>query len=345
MVIDANLYWFPEELFVDEEELSRFLSEIPKIYGTNGYLKVNENGQRQIVIEKPVGYQNLNYAQGDYILEEQLKDMDAAGVDKAVMKLPGCHEWMSLSTCKKFNTWMADFSGKSKGRCIPLAVVPPLASEECFAELRRCREELGIQNIQMCAHYGEYYLDNALFSDFFEKLNESRTTVYVHHTPVPVEHQNLYDYNNLRRSYGRCVDQGTAIGREVFSGFFEKYPNLTFVHSMLGGGFFAIASMLFPQKSKVQDKVQRFEVGQSDVKKIFQEHIYFDMSHAQPWGKEQLECAVKVLGADHIVFGTSYPVRREWLLDGVSYIRELDISDEAKEQILCANAKRLYGIE
>lgn len=85
-------------------------------------------------------------------------------------------------------------------------------------------------------------------------------------------------------------------------------------------------------------------MGQSDVKKLFQEHIYFEMSHAQPWGKEQLECAVRVLGADHILFGTSYPVRREWLLEGVRFIQELDIPEEAKKQILCQNAQRLYGI-
>ncbi|MCD8078195.1 MAG: hypothetical protein LUE63_07470 [Lachnospiraceae bacterium] len=52
------------------------------------------------------------------------------------------------------------------------------------------------------------------------------------------------------------------------------------------------------------------------------------MTHAQPWGKEQLECAVKVLGADHIIFGTSYPVRREWLTDGPAFVRALDIPEE-----------------
>ncbi|MCD7886068.1 MAG: amidohydrolase, partial [Clostridiales bacterium] len=69
MIIDANLYWFPERVFEDEKALNTFLSEIPRNYGTNGYLKVNDNGTRQIVIEKPTGYQSLNYVQGDYKLE------------------------------------------------------------------------------------------------------------------------------------------------------------------------------------------------------------------------------------------------------------------------------------
>ena len=76
-----------------------------------------------------------------------------------------------------------------------------------------------------------------------------------------------------------------------------------------------------------------------------EENLFFEMSHAQPWGKEQLECAVKVLGADHIIYGSSYPVRSEWLTDGPDFVKQLDISSEAKELILEGNAKRLYHIK
>jgi predicted TIM-barrel fold metal-dependent hydrolase len=68
------------------------------------------------------------------------------------------------------------------------------------------------------------------------------------------------------------------------------------------------------------------------------------MSHAQPWGKEQLECAVKVLGADHIIFGTSYPVRKEWLTGGPEFVRSLDITVEEKALILHENAEKIYHL-
>ena len=68
-VIDANLYWFPEELFTNEELAERFLAEIPVEYGVKGSLKQNpETGVKQYVIEKPRGSENLNYVQGDYVL-------------------------------------------------------------------------------------------------------------------------------------------------------------------------------------------------------------------------------------------------------------------------------------
>ena len=58
----------------------------------------------------------------------------------------------------------------------------------------------------------------------------------------------------------------------------------------------------------------------------------------------QLRCAIEVLGADHVVFGTSYPVRREWLLDGPDAVRDLGLAAFDEELILGGNAQRLYRI-
>ena len=167
---------------------------------------------------------------------------------------------------------------------------------------------------------------------------------YMHHTPVPVQFVSLTAYTNLRRSYGRCIDQATAIGRELFSGFFTKYPNIKLVHSMLGGGFFSYTSLWFPKKPKVKEAVSRFKDDNELIVEQLKNNVYFEMSHAQPWGKDQLECAVKALGPDHILFGTSYPVRPVWLLEGANFVRGLDISDEDKELILHGNAERLYHL-
>lgn len=343
MIIDANMYWFPEEVFTNENLMRKFLSEIPQSSGVYGYEDISEKNQlKQIVIEKPKGYQNLNYLQGDYVLEKQLADMDKAGVDKAVLKLPGCQEWLSLDLCRQFNDGMSNHAKRSNGRLVALAVLPPFATPECIHELERCRHDLGMMGVQLTTHYGSSYLDDEAFAPFFQKLNEMETSVYVHHSPVPVQYDSLLDYNNLRRQYGRSVDQATAVGRELFSGFFDKYPRLKFIHSMLGGGFFAYCNTMLPPAPKNNEKVNRFESGNDSLRRHMKENLFFEMSQAQPWGKAQLECAVSVLGADHILFGTSYPVRPEWLFEGAAFVKELNISDVEKDLILCGNAERLY---
>ncbi|MDC7291090.1 amidohydrolase [Blautia schinkii] len=341
MIIDANMYYIPEKIFTDDSLLERFLGEVR--FGWHARCEeVPGTGKKQIVLEKPVGSQNLNYLQGDYTVEGQLADMDAAGVDKALLKVPGCHEWMSLEFCKMFNDGMWEHFQKSGGRLIPVAVVPPYGTPESLAELERCHGELGMTAVQVSAHYGDAYLDDMKFAAFFEKVNELKMNVYVHHTPIPAEYQSFLAYNNVRRSYGRIVDQGLAVGREVYSDLFERCPDIRFVHSMMGGGFFAIANLMFPEPPKGKEEISRIQADNGRMKERFRKHIYFEMSHAQPWGKDALEFAVKVLGADHIIWGTSYPVRKEWLTGGPEFVKKLDVTEEEKLLMLGGNAERIY---
>ena len=340
MTIDANVYWLPDELFSDQSVLDAFVRSVPREYDVHAISYINDAGDRAIRIEKPLGSENLNYFASDYQLEKQLADMDAAGVDKAVMKLPGCQEWLTLELCRAFNDAAAKHAKESGGRMKALAVVPPFGDDACTAELDRCVKELGMTGVQMSAHYGNHYLDDPMFRGMFQHINELGIPVYVHHTPLPVDCGSLLDYNNLRRSFGRCQDQITAIGRELFSGMFAELPNVKLVHSMLGGGYFTFKDMLMPRDSGGG----RFQTATGDVKGWLERNIYFEVSHSQPWGKEPLELAVKILGADHIIYGSSYPVKTVWMTGGPQFVRDLDISDEDKELILHGNAERIYGV-
>lgn len=341
MLIDANVYWFPEVVFEDDALMQRFLGEIPQ--GTVGAVR-EAGGRRRITIERPAGCPSVDYIQGDYRIEPLLAALKDTGVDKAVLKVPCCHEWMSLEMCRLFNDGMAAFQRDSGGVLNALAVVPPDGTPDSLAELERCKDELQMHGVQLCAHYGNKYLDDESFAPLFEKINALSMTAYVHHTPLPVEYSALAGFNNLRRSYGRCNDQMIAVSRELFSGMFAKYPNVKVVHSMLGGGFFAYLNMMLPQKPTSEEAVKRFDDGDA-ARGWLRDNIFFEMSHAQPWGSDQLTCAVRVLGADKIVYGSSYPVRAEWMTGGAAFVRGLDISNEEKEQILWKNAARLYTLQ
>lgn len=346
MKVDANMYWIPEELFTDEDLREEFLRCIPAEHGVVARCEqIVGTDKKQIVIEEPAGCQNLNYVQGEYRVERQLADMDAAGVDKAVLKVPCAHAWLSLEMCRKFNDGMAEQVKRSGGRLAALAAVPPHGGKGAVYELERCATELGMTGVQLSSHYGNKYLDDELFRPFLRKVNELKLPVYVHHSPIPVDYQSICDYNNLRRSYGRCMDQTIAIGREVFSGMFDELPDLKLIHSMLGGAFFAYMNSMFRKKpAGAEDTVNRFDTETDRFCGQIHENIYYEMSHAQPWGKELLECAVKILGADHIIFGSSYPVRAQWLLEGPDFVESLAVGNEEKALMLGENAEKIYRL-
>ena len=344
MIIDANMHWLPEDLFTNEQLRDSFIGCVPCSYGEYaGLTEMPGTKLQQIIIEKPRGYTNLNYAENQYDSSTQVKDMDKAGVSTAILRIPCWQEWLPLEICKLVNDRIYGHISKYPGRFLALAVVPPWGTKECLKEVERCIKELGFSGVQMAAHYGTLYLDEPQFKPYFKELNRLDVPVVVHHTPLPVDYKSIINYTNLRRQYGRCVDQSTAVGREIFSGMFEEFPNLKLIHSMLGGGFFAYANMLAPRKEGVKEELERFDVA-NKVRDYLDKNIFYDMSGALQWGKAQLECAVEVLGADHILYGSSYPLRREWFLKGIECVQGLDISEENKALVLGKNAARLFKI-
>lgn len=344
IVVDANMHWLPETLFSDSAMLDRFVGAVPREYEIHAKVtRVPGKDLRQIVIEIPKGYEVLNYAENQYSSKDQVSDMDRAKVDKAVLRLPCWQEWVDLDTCKLINDGLSEHTKRNPGRFYALAVAPPWGTKESVSEVERCVTKLGFRGVQMAAHYGDLYLDEEEFKPYFKFLNQLGVPVVVHHTPLPVDYRSILKYTNQRRQYGRCIAQGTAVGRELFSGMFEEFPNLKLVHLMLGGGFFAFANMLVPEHNK-SEAVDRFQDETERIRGYLRNNLYFDLSGAPQWGKAQLECAVKVLGADHVLYGGSYPIRRDWFMNGPDYVRSLEISASDKAKILAGNAVNLFRL-
>jgi predicted TIM-barrel fold metal-dependent hydrolase len=345
-IVDANMHWLPGNLFSDERLLNAFIGSVPREYDITARVEpIAGKNIRQIIIEQPKGCANLNYAENQYTLEGQLADMAKAGVDQGLFRLPCWQEWLDLETCKVVNNGLAEYVRRSEGRLSALAVAPPWGTADSKREVERCIKELGFRGVQMAAHYGKLYLDDESFRPYFRFLNELGVPVVVHHTPLPVDYGSILTYTNQRRQYGRCVAQATAVGRELFSGIFDELPNLKLIHSMLGGGFFAYVDMLVPpRKEEFKDAVDRFEVKTNDLRRQLKENLFFDLSGAPQWGKAQLECAVKVLGANNILYGSSYPIRQDWYFQGIDCVRSLDISAEDKSAILAGNAMRMFKL-
>jgi hypothetical protein len=170
--------------------------------------------------------------------------------------------------------------------------------------------------------------------------------VVVHHTPLPVYWQSIIDFTNLRREFGRIVDQATAVGRELFSGMFEEFPNLKFIHTMFGGNWFANQNLVNPKLGAKKEAMLRLDMSAGErIAKYLENNVFFDTTHPASWGKDQVECAIKVSGADHVLFGISFPVFYNWMSDGVEFMKTLDICDDERTAIMSGNALCLFKLD
>ena len=345
-VVDINIHHLPEDLFTNEKILNGFLNSAPRGFGEIASVIEMESGKKQLILEKPKGYQNLNYVKGDYSVDAKLAAMDEAGVDYGIMRVPVWQEWLGLETCKAVNDNAAEIVSRSGGRLFSTACVPPWGGKENIYELERCVGDLGAVGVQLACHYGQLYLDDPVFEPYLKVIEKLDIPVVVHHTPLPVEYNSVIDYTNLRREFGRIMDQGVAVGRELFSGMFDRMPGLRFIHTMFGGNWFANTALLTPHKTVKAEAMQRLDpTGGEKIKQYLDENIFFDMTHPHSWGKHQVEAALKINGADHYMFGSSFPVFYSWMSQGVEFINnELEISDEDREKILSGNAKRLFNL-
>ncbi|MFE6236786.1 amidohydrolase family protein [Cellulosimicrobium sp. NPDC057862] len=345
-VVDINIHHLPEDLFSNEKILNGFLDSAPRGFGEIARVATTASGKQQLILEKPAGFQNLNYVDGDYSVEAKLAAMDDAGVDYGVMRVPVWQEWLPLEICKEVNDNAADIVKRSNGRLFATACVPPWGGKENVYELERCVGELGAVGVQLACHYGQLYLDDPVFEPYLKVIEKLDVPVVVHHTPLPVEWRSVIDYTNLRREYGRIIDQGIAVGRELFSGMFDRMPGLRFIHTMMGGNWFANTALLTPHASNKDESLTRLDpTGGEKIKSYLENNIFFDMTHPHSWGKEQVEAALRINGADHYLFGSSFPVFYGWMSQGVEFVKnELEISDEDRELVLSGNAARLFNL-
>jgi len=345
-VVDINIHHLPEDLFSNEKILNGFLNSAPRGFGEIARVETMDTGKRHLILEKPKGFQNLNYVEGDYSVEAKLAAMDEAGVDYGILRVPVWQEWLPLDICKEVNDNAADIVKRSGGRLFATACVPPWGGKENIYELERCVKELGAVGVQLACHYGQLYLDNEVFEPYFKVIEKLDIPVVAHHTPLPVDWHSVIDYTNLRREFGRVVDQATAVGRELFSGMFDRMPGLRLIHTMLGGNWFSNTALLTPHAANKNEALARLDpTGGEKIKSYLKNNVFFDLTHPHSWGKHQVECALKVNGADHYMFGSSFPVFYSWMGQGVEFMKnQLDISDADRELVLYGNAKRLFNL-
>ena len=219
-------------------------------------------------------------------------------------------------------------------------------------EMDRAIGKLGARGVQICTNVNGRPLDEPEFFPVFERATRKHDLpIWMH----PARPATRADYVNETKSkfeiwqvLGWPYETSVAMARMVFSGFFDKLPELRLITHHCGAmiPFFAgRAETLWAQLGSRTADEDYGALLKSMAKKPIE---YFRMFYADTvlgGSASALRCGLDFFGPDRIVFASDCPFDPEggpmFIREGMRSIEDLKLPEDVKRKIYSGNALRL----
>lgn len=253
------------------------------------------------------------------------------------------------------NDQMAELVQKYPDRFVGFAASLPMNNPEAaMREIDHAIHELGAAGIQVHSNIDGKPLDSPDLLPLFERMADLDRPVWIHPTRTsawadyPGEQRSKFD---LWWAFGWPFETSVAMGRLVFSGIFDRKPNLRIIthhcgamipyfEGRVGGGL----DQLGKRSDDPEDMAARAGLAKRPVD-------YFKMFYGDTalFGSSAgLECGLAFFGADHILFGTDMPFDPEggegFVRDTTAAVERMRATGEEKQMIFEGNARRLLKL-
>ena len=175
-------------------------------------------------------------------------------------------------------------------------------------------------------------LDSEVLYPFYERISEYDLPIHIH-PRAPLDRVSYKDYR-LGPMIGFEVDLCIAVIRIVMGGVLEKFPDLKFIVSHLGGAIPYLAERI----QNCYEAYPECQVNISGPAIDYLRMFYYDtVSFFEP----ALMCAYALAGPEHLILGSDYPHVIGDIDEAVSSIEGLTIPQEHKEKIYSGNLLKL----
>jgi len=253
------------------------------------------------------------------------------------------------------NDGLADLVEKYPDRFI--AFIASLAlnnPDESIKEMDRAVTQLGARGIMIYTNVAGKPLDLPEFLPLFEEASRRDLPIWIH----PARSAEFSDYSTEEKSkyeiwwtFGWPYETSAAMSRIVFSGLFDRLPNLKIITHHMGG-------MIPYFEGRVGYGWDQLGVRTSDadyaslLRSMKKRPIdYFRMFYGDTALFGSLagtKCGLDFFGVDHIAFASDVPFEPKpglYIRETIRCIDSLDISSEERDRIYCGNARRLLHLE
>lgn len=236
-----------------------------------------------------------------------------------------------------------------------IAGVPMNNPDATLAEAKRAIDELGACGIQVYTNVNGRPLDDPEFLGLFELMAGYDLPIWVH----PARGADMPDYAaedtskyEIWWTFGWPYETSAMMARLVFSGHFDRFPDLKVITHHLGGMTPFFEGRVGPGMDQLGARTSDEGLSVILDRLAHRPLDYFKMFYGDTavfGSAPATRCGLEFFGADHVLFASDSPFDPE---RGPGFIRdtlrvldhELDLGEDLRAKIYEGNARRLMPL-
>ena len=290
-------------------------------------------------------------------LDIRFRDMDAAGDGyQQVISLPNppiediVDAGVGLQLARVANDAMADLCARYPGRFPAFAAACCLTDVDgSLREIERAITQLGARGVQTFTNISGKPLDLPEFQPFFAAMAKYDLPIWMH----PARTANDFaDYTSESKSryemwwcFGWPYETSVAMSRLVFSGLYDRHPDISIITHHCGGMIPYYDGRVGPGLEVLGSRTmdEDYSGVLKGLKKPHMDYFRNFYGDTAMFGASNgLHSGVKFFGPDHVVFSTDAPLGP--IRESIAAIDELGLSAADKQKIMSGNARRILKL-
>ena len=263
---------------------------------------------------------------------------------------------VALEMAKIGTDGMAELVARHPDRFVGYVSTLPMNDPEAAArEAERAFTQAGANGIQLYTNVKGKPLDLPEFLPVFEMAARHDKPILLH----PIRGAKMPDYRAEERSkyeiwwtFGWPYETSAAMARIVFSGLFDRFPDLKIVTHHLGAMVPYFEGRVGPGWDQLGARTSDEDLG-AVLKGLKRRPLaYFKDFYADTavfGSRAATICGLEFFGPDRVLFASDSPFDPEkgpgYIRDTIAVLESIDLDPQARAKINHGNAERLFGLQ
>jgi uncharacterized protein len=227
-----------------------------------------------------------------------------------------------------------------------VALLPTIDPETMVAELHRAVKELGFVGAYAAVGPTAKRMDHPDFDALYKAIVDLDVALWLHPSQPPLPEyadETASKYQEFL-TIGWPYDTTSAMYRIVFAGVFDRYPGIRIVTHHHGGFVPYYAGRMSGSWAAAEE---RGTPVSTKIAKPFIDHFkkFYCDTACNEFAPKVLELALDFFGPERVMFGSDAPFGvgdgQRFTTEVLRSIQAMQISQDVRDAILCANATRV----